>query len=91
MSYEWDEGKRRSNLRKHGLDFRDAYLAFTESAVVLLDERYEYDEERYILYGRITHHLVAIAFTYRGEAVRIISMRKASREEEREYVQNRLG
>lgn len=41
MSYEWDEGKRRSNLRKHGLDFRDAYLAFTESAVVLLDERYD--------------------------------------------------
>ena len=54
-------------------------------------DRYEYDEDRYILYGLIREQVITIAFTYRGESVRIISMRKASREEQIEYVQNRLG
>lgn len=91
MAYQWNEQKRRINLRRHRLDFRDAHLAFNSDAIVLVDDRYDYDEERYILYGFAGEQLIAIAFTYRGESVHIISMRKATRMESAEYVQNRLG
>lgn len=91
MAHQWDEQKRRSNLQRHGMDFRDAHLAFNKSALVFADDRYEYGEERYILYGLIGTQIVTIAFTYRGESVRIISMRKATGKEQLEYVQNRLG
>ena len=53
MKFEWDENKRRINLQKHGLDFRDARLVFTDEAFVIEDPHDDYDEQRYILQGML--------------------------------------
>ncbi len=46
MLFEWNEGKRLANLRKHGIDFRDAHLAFAGLTVMREDSRYAYGERR---------------------------------------------
>ncbi len=91
MEFEWDENKRRINLREHGLDFADAYLAFTEDTFVITDDREDYGEDRYILLGLMRERIVVIAFTVRGDVIRVISMRKANKREQKSYVQRRFG
>jgi len=86
MEFEWDENKRRINLREHGLNFEDAHRAFSEDAFVITDDREDYDEERYILLGLIHERIVVIAFTVRGDVIRIISMRKANKREQKSYL-----
>jgi uncharacterized protein len=93
--FEWDETKNRSNIRKHGLDFADAVEMFNGPMFVRPDSREDYGEPRWIGSGMINGRLVFTAFTQRsGNTIRIISLRKASREERKEYenaIQNRLG
>jgi uncharacterized DUF497 family protein len=91
MEFEWDENKRRINLRDHGLDFADAYRAFTEDAFVVPDDRKDYGEDRYILLGLMRERIVVIAFTAQDDVIRIISMRKANKRERESYVQRRFG
>ena len=91
MEFVWDESKRRSNLQKHGLNFADAYWAFTDDAFVIVDDREDYGEDRYILLGLVYERIVVIAFTVRGDVIRIISMRKANKREQKSYVQTRFG
>jgi uncharacterized DUF497 family protein len=90
LAYEWDDAKNRSNFAKHGLDFADAELVFAGPCVTFVDNRFEYGEERFITLGLLAGRLVAIAHAPRGEATRIISMRKANRREQKIY-QKRLG
>jgi uncharacterized DUF497 family protein len=85
MRYEWDEKKRKANLRKHGFDFRDAPHIFEGVTLTVLDDREEYGEERYITLGLLKNTVVIIAHTEQPNAIRIISMRKATRYEERNY------
>ena len=87
---EWDDAKNRSNFAKHGLDFADAELVFAGPCVTFLDDRFDYGEERLITLGLLARRLVTIAHAPRGEATRIISMRKANRREQKIY-QERLG
>jgi uncharacterized DUF497 family protein len=89
MEFTWDEGKRLINLTKHGLDFEDAHWALTDEAFVVEDMRGEYGEPRFILYGPLFGRIVVIAFTMRGDVIRIISMRKANQREQRSYHQKR--
>lgn len=92
MKFEWDEHKRRINYQKHGLDFRDAHLAFTDDAFVIEDPHDDYDETRYILQGMLEQFIVIIVFTVRNEEIiRLISMRKANKREQESYVQKRFG
>ena len=91
MEFEWDEDKRRINLQKHGLDFAHAHLAFTEDALTIIDDREDYGEDRYVLLGLMRERVVVVAFTVRGDVIRIISMRKANKQEQKSYVQRRFG
>jgi len=93
MRFEWDEDKRHINLQKHGLDFKDAYLAFNDDAFVVEDPHDDYDETRYILLGMLAQSIIVISFTVRknDEVIRIISMRKASKREQESYVEQRFG
>jgi uncharacterized protein len=92
MRFEWDEDKRRINLQKHSLDFKDAHLAFNDDAFVVEDPHDDYDETRYILLGMLAQSIIVISFTVRkDEVVRIISMRKASKREQESYVEQRFG
>ena len=89
MEFEWDPNKAHANLKKHGISFETAALAFQdEMAVVIVDDRYDYDEVREILIGftPIEQGCLMVVFTEREEdVVRIISARKATRAETRLY------
>ena len=87
MRYDWDEGKRRSNLRKHGIDFADAVDVFDGLTVTLEDTRFDYGETRFLTLGLLRTHLVVIVHTETEEVIRIISVRKATKNEEIHYYQ----
>jgi len=79
MEFEWDEAKRRENLRKHGLDFLDAPTLFSGPMLVQLDTREDYGEPRWIGIGILDSICAVVAFTEKndGEVIRLISLRKA--------------
>lgn len=95
MQFEWDEAKRQANLEKHGLDFSDAPEMFTGEMVMALDRRLDYGEARFIGFGLLKGRVTAIVFSRRNpDLIRIISLRKANRREQRRYEQavtDRLG
>ena len=85
MQFEWDDAKSQANRRKHGLDFADAPLVFGERTLTFEDLRQPYDEPRHLTVGTLAGRMVIIAHTLRGDATRIISMRKANAREKRRY------
>jgi len=86
VRFEWDETKRRANLAKHGVDFRDVPEMFTNLMLVGTDDRRDYGETRKIGFGFIRGRLMTIAFTEREpNSIRIISARKANKREETHY------
>ncbi len=95
MKIEWDEDKNRSNIRKHGFHFADAVEMFSEPLLVQPDTREDYGEARWIGIGTIQARVTVVVFTEReASTIRIISLRKASRRESKEYekaIQDGLG
>jgi len=80
MQFEWDEQKRRTNLRKHQLDFADVWEVFERPMLVALDERSpEYGEDRQAGIGLLDEtRIVVVIFTEpREDVIRVISFRKA--------------
>ena len=62
-TYTWDEAKRKSNLRKHGLDFSDAPAVLEASSFSTEDTRFPYSERRYNAWGYFQADLVSITYT----------------------------
>lgn len=95
MSFEWDENKNVDNIKKHGLDFNDAWQIFDLPMLVDVDNRRGYGETRFVGIGFLKNFVVVIVFTETDEkTIRVISLRKALRyERERfeEYIRNELG
>ena len=87
MSYEWDEQKRLVNVKKHGIDFIDVPEVFDGDVVIIPDERFDYGETRFLLIGILKSQVVVVAYTERGENIRIISARKATKNEQIFYFQ----
>jgi len=87
MRFEWDEAKRESNLLKHGIDFVDVEKVFVGETVTILDDRFDYGEERFITLGLLDERLVVIIHTETNDLIRLISARKATRNEEINYFQ----
>lgn len=83
--FEWDERKRRANLRKHKLDFADCAIVFWGPVLTVIDDRYDYGETRFQTLGLLGRKVVAVAHTEERGIVRIISMRKAAAHEEADY------
>ena len=83
--YAWDEAKRAANLQKHGIDFREAWAVFAGNTVTIEDQRQGYGEQRFVTFGLLAGTLVAVVHTERDNSIRIISIRKATRNEERSY------
>jgi uncharacterized protein len=88
MNIVWDQAKRRVNLRKHGLDFVDAEEVFAGITYTIEDRRFEYGEQRFITFGLLGDTVVVLAHTETVNEVRMISMRKAIRNEQILYFQN---
>ena len=85
MRFEWDEAKNQANIRKHGLDFADAWKVFTAPMLVALDDRQEYGEARWIGIGLLQGRVVVVVFVERKDIVRIISLRKALSHERKRF------
>jgi uncharacterized protein len=85
MEFEWDEAKRLTNIEKHGIDFADVEQAFAGSFIETEDLRRDYGEKRFRVVGRLGNHIVQITYTRRGDRRRIVSARRAGRNERRAY------
>lgn len=85
MRFEWDEGKRVENLRKHGIDFVGVEAVFDGLTVTIEDDRWDYGEQRLVTFGVLESRVVAVVHTESPDVIRIISMRKATRGEEKSY------
>ncbi|MGO8731433.1 MAG: BrnT family toxin [Terriglobia bacterium] len=85
MQYEWDEAKRRSNIQKHGIDFLGIEKLFAGRTITILDDRIDYGKPRFVTVGLLNGHVVVIAHTEADEVIRIISVRKATKNEEISY------
>jgi uncharacterized DUF497 family protein len=85
MEFDWDEAKRKANLRDHGIDFVCIEAVFEGETVTILDDRFDHGEQRYVTFGMLEGRVVAIAHKETDELIRIISARKATRNEEKSY------
>ena len=85
MDFEWDEAKRLANILKHGIDFADAIAMFTDAFIETEDRRREYGELRYRAVGRLGEVVIQVAYTWRSDKRRIISARRAGRNDRRAY------
>ena len=84
MNFEYDPGKSRSNKLKHGLDFEAAQKLWQDPFLLRIPSKYE-AEKRFLFIGRIGEKHWSAITTYRGEAIRIISVRRARKEEIKAY------
>jgi len=89
LRFEWDPRKAAANLRKHGVSFEDAQSVFADERARLIDDPdHSADEDRFLLLGLSSSmRVLVVAHCYREAegAIRIISARKATREEQRSY------
>ena len=85
VNYQWDRGKAKANLLKHGVSFADAVAVFSDDAALTMVDN-DPDEERFVTIGADAFgHILVVVYTRRGEEIRIISARKATARERRHY------
>jgi uncharacterized DUF497 family protein len=84
IEYEWNEDKRLSNLERHGLDFRRAYLVYENPGKLTLKSRYSH-EPRLVDIAEVEGRAMVLVYTLRRDAVRCISFRYAKRKERRMF------
>ena len=86
---EWDAEKAAANLRTHGVDFADAATALMDERALTMPDDHP-DEERFVTIGLdALGRLLVVAYTWRGDDVRLISARKATASERRQYEKRR--
>ena len=87
MEFEWDPKKAAANLARHTVSFEDAATVFGDPlGRITADPRHSVEEERLVLLGLSeSKHLLAVMYVDRGQAIRIISARPATRRERRNY------
>lgn len=85
MDIEFDDEKRQQTLENRGLDFADAASLFEGPKFTVLDDRGDYGEDRFLTVGYLGDRLAIVVWTPRGEARRIISMRKCNAREQRKF------
>lgn len=95
MKFEWSRYKNEANIRKHHLDFSDAWAVFESPMFIEVDDRRDYRETRYTGVGFLRDLVVLLVFSEKeDDIIRIISLRKAvkyEREEFFKYLQDQLG
>lgn len=85
MNFEWDDAKRLTSISKHGFDFEGVEEVFEGRTITILDNRFDYGENRFLTLGVLRGWVVAIAHTESDSLIRIISVRKADANEEEIY------
>ena len=86
MRYEWDSAKARANAAKHGVDFADAVIALEDELAITISDPDAQGEDRLISMGLDPHgRLLVTVFAIQADVIRIISSRKASKQERKRY------
>ncbi len=85
--FTWDEAKRRRNIERRAIDFASVEQFDFATAFTYVDDRFDYGEVREVALGFIGKRLHALVFTRRGDAVHVISLRKANDRETKRYIQ----
>ena len=87
LQFVWNRAKAAENLRKHGVDFAEAATAFADRlSITIGDPDHSVGEERWLLVGQSsTGRLLVVAHTERGDEIRLISARLATRRERENY------
>jgi uncharacterized protein len=90
LLFEWDPDKAESNRVKHDISFEEAMTVFADPlARIFPDDDHSAHELREIIIGRsVQQHLILVSFTAKGDQVRIISARKTTRTERKDYEEN---
>ena len=92
LKFEWSREKAGSNVQKHGCTFIEGSTAFSDPlSVTISDPDHSVFENRFLHLGQTSNgKLVVVAFTERGDRIRLISVRRASRRERNQYEQQLL-
>jgi len=87
LGFEWDEEKARSNIAKHGVSFEEASTVFGDPlSLTVPDPAHSEAEERFVILGHShTGKLLVVVHTERGDNIRIISARRATKQERKDY------
>jgi uncharacterized protein len=91
LKFEWDENKNKSNQRKHGIGFDRAKDVFEDENAIEYPEKIKEGESRFVIVGKILGKIIiAVVFTIRAAAYRIISARQAKKNEIKDYLTNKF-
>ena len=85
MEFEFDSKKSESNKKKHGIDFVGVDEVFRGLTFTMEDDRHSYGEQRFVTLGLLSGRVVVVVHTEREDRIRIISIRKATRNEQQLY------
>lgn len=89
MDFEWDPRKATSNLRKHGIDFADAATVLDDALALTIQEDHP-SEDRHVTMGKdAPGRLLLVVYVWRGRRIRLISARRATPRERRQYEKER--
>jgi uncharacterized DUF497 family protein len=93
LEFEWDEDKARKNLKKHGVSFEEASTIFGDPlSLTIPDPQHSEEEDRFVTLGESNRkRFLVVVSTDRGDAIRIISARVATRRERKEYEEGSEG
>ena len=85
MKYQWDREKAKRNLKNHNVRFSDAATVFSDDRALTIEDDHP-DEQRFITIGLdATARILVVVYTWRGDDIRIISARKATKTEIKQY------
>lgn len=90
MGFEWDEEKRLKNIKAHNLDFIRAKEIWVNPVLEIPSPQTQHGEERFLAIGQIEEVVITVIYTWRGKNRRLISARKA-RKNEKKYYENEIG
>ena len=91
MGYQWDPNKAAINLRSHEVDFADAVGVFEDEWALTIDEQEGGGEQRFVSLGMdFLGRVLIVVYTYRGDDIRLISARTATKKERKIYEQKRV-
>jgi len=92
VEFEWDEAKAATNIAKHKVAFEEATHSFRDvHALQFADRSMNHHEERFVSIGIWNGTVYYVVYTERGDTVRMISARRATRAEQKDYDRNREG
>lgn len=90
LIFEWNEKKAEHNIRKHGVSFEEAVTVFGDRySITIYDPLHSKDEDRFVILGMSNkNRILVVVHTDRSDRIRIISARKATKKERKQYESN---